>query len=108
MMTDKVVFRKFKEGDIIALFPRLPGTNSPYTCDSYMHFGQSGSADPEIVKITKPATPEEYADLAKELRSMGFELDIKTRVRYVDMLERERLIKEQDERAANKNGVNND
>ena len=98
-MAEKVVFRKFKEGDIIALFPRLPGTNDPYTCESYMHFGQHGSADPAIVNITKLATPAEYTPLAKELRSIGYKLDIRTKVTYDDMLERKRLLKEQHERA---------
>ena len=93
MVATKVVFRKFKEGDIIALFPRLPGTNDPYrSCMSYQHIGQHGAADPGIVSITKLAKPGEYASLAKELRSLGYVLDIKTKITYDDMLERKRQI----------------
>ena len=41
----KVIFRKLKDGDIIALFPELPGDMNPYhTCESYMHVGQHGAA----------------------------------------------------------------
>jgi hypothetical protein len=93
MVATKVVFRKFKEGDIIALFPREPGTNDTYrSCMSYQHIGQHGSADPGIVSITKLAKPGEYASLAKELRSLGYVLDIKTKITYEDMLERKRQI----------------
>jgi len=92
-MPTKVVFRKFKEGDIIALFPRLPGTNDPYTCSSYMHTGQHGSTDPGIVNITELAKPTEYASLAKELRSIGYVLDIKSKITYDDMEYRRKLIK---------------
>ena len=91
-MPTKVVFRKFKEGDIIALFPRLPGTNDPYTCGSYMHIGQHGSTDPGIVNITELAKPTEYASLAKELRSIGYVLDIKSKITYDDMLYRKKLV----------------
>ena len=93
MTATKVVFRKFKEGGIIALFPTEPGTSDPYTsCMSYQHIGQHGAADPGIVSITKLATPKEYAPLAKELRSLGYVLDIRTKVTYDDMLHRKALI----------------
>jgi hypothetical protein len=53
-------------GGIIALFPRVPG--SPGFCSSYEHIGQHGDADYSgVVSITVPATPEEYADLKREL-----------------------------------------
>lgn len=98
----KVVFRKFKDGgDIVAVFPRDLGTNSPYTCGSYMHVGQHGSADPNgVVSITKLATPAEYAPLARELKGLGYNLDIRTKITYDDLLERQRLLKDMDKRAA--------
>jgi hypothetical protein len=93
MTATKVIFRKFKEGDVIALFPREPGTNDPYgTCMSYQHIGQHGAADTGIVSITKLAKPAEYAALARELRSIGYTLDIKTKMTYDDMLERKKII----------------
>lgn len=64
----KVVFRKFKDGEIIALFPRMFCFDGKII--SYMHTGQHVAADPRIVKETKPATPEEYASLLVELAAI--------------------------------------
>lgn len=74
----KVIFRKFKDGgDILALFPELPGANSWLQfCYSYQHIGQHGTASVGIVSDTIPATPEEYAPLFKELESIGYNLEI--------------------------------
>jgi len=71
-----VIFRKWPKsegGDVIALFPTLVGTMDPYTCNSYEHVGQHGSADPqEVIWATKPAEPADYADLLAELKSIGY------------------------------------
>jgi hypothetical protein len=78
--TTKVIFR-ILEGDVIAVFPELPGTNDPNTCQSYMHLGQHGSADPYVGR--RPATPAEYDavnTLAAELRRIGYKLVIRKRV----------------------------
>lgn len=69
-----VIFRRWRNGNIIALFPREPGTNSPYTCGSYEHIGQHGAATPDhVVSLTTPAKPEEYAALKLELESAPYE-----------------------------------
>ena len=68
----KVIFRKFRNGEVIALFPQKPATASGWECLSYMHVGQHGNADPFIVNNTKPAMPYEYADLYNELNSIGY------------------------------------
>jgi hypothetical protein len=60
----KVIFRKFKWGEIIALFPEIAGSMDACTCMSYMHEGQHGAAD--CVGCTSPARPEEYQDLKKK------------------------------------------
>lgn len=68
-----VIFRRFptsQGGEIIALFPELPGTNSPATCSSYMHTGQHGAATSDLVRSTRPASPEEFAALKCELESL--------------------------------------
>lgn len=75
----KVVFRKFKDGQIIALFPELKERGG--MVDSYMHIGQHGSADPFIVHDTKPATADEYRPLADELTAIGYRLDIRRNMR---------------------------
>jgi hypothetical protein len=69
----KVIFRKYKDGDIIALFPEEPFSVHSY-CSSYMHVGQHGAADVVYVMMdTKPAKPEEYAELKRELECLGYE-----------------------------------
>lgn len=75
-----VVFRKWPNGDICALFPDLP--HDRHHCMSYEHIGQHGGADYSgVVGRTKAATPDEYADLAAELRRIGYRLSVKARAR---------------------------
>ena len=69
----KVIFRKFRNGEVIALFPQEPATRDGWECMSYMHVGQHGGADPFIVNDTKSAMPWEYADLYNELKSIGYD-----------------------------------
>lgn len=68
-----VIFRKFPEGDIIAMFPTIPGTMNPNTCNSYQHLGQNGSATIDLIYGTKPATEQEYKDLLQELVNIGYD-----------------------------------
>lgn len=75
----KVIFRKFKGGEVIALFPQEPATLDGWLCVSYMHVGQHSAATPRIVDNTKAATPKEYAPLVAELLSIGYRLDIHKR-----------------------------
>lgn len=71
--TTDVIFRKWRNGNIIALFPRDLGTNSPHTCGSYEHIGQHGAATPDTVMcMTSPANPEEYAALKAELEAAPY------------------------------------
>jgi hypothetical protein len=78
-----VHFRRFKEGDVIALFPYEPGTRDPTTCCSYQRMGQSGSADytSDFLKTTSPANPEDpdVKALIAELEDIGFTLEIQIR-----------------------------
>ena len=75
----KVVFRKFPDGEVIALFYEEEFSH-PGNFTSYMHVGQHGQADVTTVWITKLATPEEYADLKEELESIGYNLDIRKKI----------------------------
>lgn len=102
----KVIFRMLGE-DVLALFPEVPGTNDPRSCNSYMHKGQHGACRnyANCVKGTRAATPHEYAELAAELRSIGYELEIKTRDARAAMAkvrrgELERMYKPASERTA--------
>ena len=99
-MTTPVIFRKWKPrkefgeegGDIIALFPTIPSdTDNYYNVLSYQHIGQHSGASPDIVADTVPATPSEYADLMKELRSVGYrDLKVVSKLTYEYQKERER------------------
>ena len=80
MDADLVVFRRFPDGDIIALFPCLAAEClDSWLCQSYMHVGQHGAADPHIVYDTRPARPHEYADLKAELEQIGYRLCVRQR-----------------------------
>jgi hypothetical protein len=70
----EVIFRKFKNGEIIALFPHeVWVTNGNVT--SYMHVGQHGGADyTHVLSKTKLATPTEALPLYTELESIGYNL----------------------------------
>lgn len=86
----KVIFRKL-QGEIIALFPELLGTNSPYTCLSYVHVGQHGSASAESFGI--PAKESEYTPLLRELESIGYDdLQICYKFTHADYLKRKQEI----------------
>jgi hypothetical protein len=73
-----VIFRKYPDGEVIALFPEIPHDRFGVTCSSYMHNGQHGAADcVGVDRQTKPASPKEYASLKRELTGIGYALDIK-------------------------------
>lgn len=94
--TTKVIFRAWhKTGEIIAIFPELPGTHHVNTCESYMHIGQHGACNPRFLinEETRPATPAEYADLQSELESIGYRLEICERYRYSMTVARRELMK---------------
>lgn len=81
----KVIFKRFPEGDIIALFPTLPGDNDPRaTCLSYQHVGQHGAASMSLFTLPA-ATPAEYRPLAQELRRIGYRLHITDRPTRADL-----------------------
>lgn len=71
-----VIFRTWKStNSVIALFPYDTFGNG--TCTSYEHVGQHGGANYSgVMEATRPATPEEYADLKTELESIGYNLRV--------------------------------
>ena len=80
----RVYFRKWsRSGDIIAVFPDQRGSKVQYggthdTVGSYEHIGQHGAADYYLVmQYTRPAKPNEYADLQKELESAPYHYHLK-------------------------------
>jgi hypothetical protein len=76
----KVIFRKFRDGEVIALFPEIQANFNQSDCESYLHIGQHGATSYFIVDWTKPAQPKEYESLRQELEAIGYNLDIKKRI----------------------------
>ena len=75
----KVVFRKFKEGDVIAILFSIPDVNrGNYMC--YQHIGQHSECDALIANWTKPASEDEYKNLKTELESIGYNLKVYKRI----------------------------
>lgn len=81
----KVIFRKDKEGNIIAFLPELRVNHGNIM--SYMHIGQHGEASLEFYLTTRKANENEYADLFAELRGIydDCELVVKQRINYNDL-----------------------
>lgn len=74
-----VVFRRWKNGDVIALFPSsYTGHNQHGTYIlSYEYTGQHGNADYDaVIARTKPASELEYFSLLNELTQLGYKLQV--------------------------------
>lgn len=71
MQTLPVIFRTPRHGpfagQVTAYFPTLPGTRAAHTCTCYAHVGQHGVAAYGCYQLERLATPDEYADLLREL-----------------------------------------
>lgn len=92
----KVIFRIWDKefgGEVVALFPGLAGDMSPSTCQSYQHTGQHGAASVALSSLLRLATPEEYADLADELRRIGYNLKVASRFTPSDLQARKEQLK---------------
>lgn len=67
---DKVVFRVWPNGDVIALFPAWWAGGD--CCQSYEHVGQHGAANyAYIISRTRPASADGLQPLLDELRQIG-------------------------------------
>jgi len=82
---DKTVFRVYRDGEVIALFPQIAAQVGGYLCESYMHVGQHGAADPLMVVMrTKLAVPAEYRELLAELEQIGYNPVVGKKCTYKD------------------------
>ena len=72
----QVVFRKFPEGDVIALFPDQVANNRGQIL-SYQEKGQHGAASPDLITELEPATDAEYQLLLDELTLQAGYTDLK-------------------------------
>lgn len=77
----RVVFRKWNQrngGGVIALFPDLIANHFNGTHESYEHVGQHGGASYDmVIASSKPATPEEYSALKRELEGVPYHYQLK-------------------------------
>ena len=82
----KVIFRKDKEGNIIAFFPELRVNHGNIA--SYMHIGQRSEASYQFYTETKKADKSEYNSLLDELKRIYDDciLVVKQRLCYDDLV----------------------
>jgi len=79
----EAIFRKFPDGDIIAIFPYEICNLTKGFVSSYMKVGQHGAASLDLIQDTVPATEEEYSELKQELENLGYDdLVVKKRVSH--------------------------
>lgn len=81
----KVIFRKTKDGEIIAFFPEASANFGNIL--SYMHIGQHGEASLEFYQETNKATETEYNTLMMELKAIydDYNLIVKQKINYNDL-----------------------
>lgn len=81
----KVIFRKEKDGEIVAFFPELKANYGRMVC--YAHIGQHSEADIEYYHTTKKALDSEFKPLLNELKSIynDCELIVKQKLYYNDL-----------------------
>lgn len=73
-----VAFRKFDDGEVIAIFPNIypVAKDSKAEVMSYMHVGQHGMCMECLVNELEKASKEEYAPLKKELEMIGYSVNV--------------------------------
>ena len=76
----KVCFRKVYDGEIIAVFPYCWNKES-LNLRCYAHIGQHGPCELDFYRnCTKPAKPDEYAELYEELKTIYGDLKVVKRL----------------------------
>lgn len=74
-----------------AMFPTLPGTNQRFTLTTYQHMGQHSSCGEATgIAHSRPATPQEYAPLLRELTGIYHDCELKPVLRVSDKMRQER------------------
>lgn len=73
-----VAFRKFEDGEIIAIFPNIypVAKNSRAEVMSYMHEGQHAMANECLVNELEKASETEYKPLLDELNAIGYNVNV--------------------------------
>jgi hypothetical protein len=80
-----MLFRVDKQdaSDVYALMPEVPADYAGNLVTCYQHVGQHGSADLHgCIARSRPAKPEEYADLKRELEQLGYRVKVRQRATW--------------------------
>jgi hypothetical protein len=76
MNADAIIFRRGAGGNTFALFPCLKATPDGHWV-SFQHVGRHAAANYTLcVAHSRPAKPEEYAELKAELEGLGYVLKV--------------------------------
>jgi len=67
-MSQKIIFRKFPTGEVIALFPEPTLT----WIGSYMVVGQHSDAHPDLIHDLANASEAECIEIKRDLLSVGY------------------------------------
>ena len=70
----EVIFRKFPECDVVAIFPDFNWDKSTIT--AYQHIGQHGGISKNYLEFTEPCEYEEYSSLLEELKIIYDEFEL--------------------------------
>lgn len=92
----RVLFRVDQDnGEIVAVFPDIPGTNDPYQMLCYAHVGQHNACSMDwFYEYTEKAKEGEYQPLKKELELLGYNLAIRSRMTQRMLENRKKALKE--------------
>lgn len=73
---DRVLFRKYPDGELVALFPDAPIYGDKRR--TYTAYGKHGGMDPaRLLAETRPAELGEYLALLEELVGIGYNLEVR-------------------------------
>ena len=67
-MSQKIIFRKFPDGEVIALFPELKS----FWIGSYSVIGQHGEAHPALIQELDKVSEAECVEIKRDLISVGY------------------------------------
>ena len=70
-----IFYREPHNNSVLAVFPDVIENRHGNMC-CYSHVGQHSSCSPGYLKKCKPAEPDEYQDLKRELEGIGYTLKI--------------------------------
>ena len=72
----------------VAFFPQCPGTRDPATMLCYSQTEQHACASVDYYRKCKPATPDQYTPLRREIEAIGYKIAIRRRTTRADHIAR--------------------